>query len=121
MKLTELKLVFSKRRLLLGLAVTSFALSLFYYLNSSSNRIGVRHSTVIFHLAEPEANVNSNFTLSEESLSHENGYHLLSSQPHGQSRKKNSSESETNVSSKISLEFVRPKMSAVNGEHEKID
>ena len=120
MKLTELKLVLSKRRLLLGLAVTSFALSLFYYLNSSSNRIGGGHSTVIFHLhvAELETNVNSNLTLSEESLSHENGYHLLSLQQHGQSRKKNSSE---NVNSKNSLEFVTPKLSAVNGEHEKID
>ena len=119
MKLTG---VVSKRRLQVFLVLLLFALALvFYYLNSSTNRIIVRHSTVIFHLAEPEANVNSNFTLSEESLSHENGYHLLSSQPHGQSRKKNSSKSETNVNSKNSLEFVRPKLSAVNGEHEKIN
>ena len=38
------------------------------------------------------------------------------------SLKNNSLESETIiVNSKISLEFVTPKMSAVNGEHEKIN
>ena len=110
--------VFLKRRLQVFLVLLLFALApVFYCLTRSTNRIGGRHSAVFFHQHVAEF-VNTNLTLSEESYSHENGNHLLSSQQHGQSRKKSSSE---NVNSKNSLEFVRPKMTAANGEHEKID